>query len=1089
VPARELPPISTQRAAFDERVQKTAAALRTSGIPSQDIRLPNTGTPAEIVDGVVEPGYVVAANVTPYAAQAPAPFGLAYYGENDSSGTISATTLNASSVAGSLTVNGMDALYMDVDTPDMWGIQLNAILGNVTLAGDSGFQFWTQNAVDVYQNNDTINLGEDTWNFSTPSSYIPTGTSTILSHNSNSSDVEGLYVGLGPWIHVTEPFTIAVYLNSSITATGDQELWYNYSLLSGGHFSSGNYDWLIFNSGGPSVHAPIAPFVADGSAIDPVGQTYDYELAFGIGGYNGATMDVLSANLSATLDYCPIAIAVCTPVQEQSVPAAEDVGSQTGETSAGLAMTYTGTTGTAAAGPFILRGLWGFSGLSGSAAGSIPVTNAIQVSGSPDPSGTAPYLFVYFSNTSGLDTQFEWAPDVPVWNLAPGAYQYEVMLADYAEQSGTLLVGPGPTTLSITLPYQPTAGVYTPLWAMSNAQLAGISSSGSGSLVSHYQLFNNPTNSCTNCGGALDNNLSPIFSSWNDYYFPVYEGILLDGTSSYVDIDHSVSFCTYYLSWSDDGTSPSVCFDLQIVLYSADHVTLEHTQVTGGWPGMFETQTVANFVDASQNVFPQADIMIWNSSDDLVMANTFTAAVTIPYFGSSPLYCYGCVSPDELLLYGGHGNTVWGNTFLDPTGPSAGDINAAYAGLAEAESGDLIYNNNFSVDNPTVYLPYDIYTDACPDGYAGQCGPIGPPTYSDEWNVTPQAARAVSATVNGFPLSGNILGSSCSIQGGNYWNDWGNLANPQGVTPFVNVVNYYEIGVLLGGGPTDHASIRTGGDYAPLTHHFCHPSDEARFHAVGLPAGTEWWVNLPGAVQVASVTAWVNVTVSAGPLAFTVGTAANFGVARVTGPSGTTFDSVTLTGRDNVRVVFGALETLNFTESSVAKYQAYLGAPWQVSINGTLAGGPPMQVTSTTTNTVSFTVPAGARLWFNVTPPGPEYLPIPSNGSLTVPVHSSLHVVKFRLLTVVITFHERGLSASGSWTVTVSNGTSPVYSYPISTASGSGLRIQFSLPAGTYNFTITANNGQTPSPTTVTWTDPGPIGGNRTGPSELILFS
>jgi len=546
-PLHALPPTSAVSQAFDQRVHATARALADAGVPADEIRLPYAGPSAQVENGAVVPGYAVAAqNVSSFYESAPAPSGLAYYGESYPAGHLVATSLNASSVAGSLTVNSASTLYMDVDTPDMWGIQLNVVLGDVTLHHVPGNEFWVQNAVDVFENNNTINLGEDTWNFSSPSAFIANDTSTILSHNPNGSVIGGLYIGEGPWVYAPQPFTLTLYVNSSLTPADDQELWYNYSLsAAGGIHHHGTYDSLVFNTGGSGHTYGVAPFTANGFHVDPVGTTNDFEFDFPIGGYNGASQDVLAANMTATLDYCPITIASCTSAQFQSVPAATDFGGETGETSLGLAVTYAGTTAIATAGPFILRGLWGFAGAAGSAAGSTPVTNLISVSGSPDPTATSPYVFVFLHTPSFYDSVWEWAPDVPVWHLAPGSYSYEVMLADYANRSGTLVVGASPTSLGVTLPYHPASGVYTPLWALSNAQLAGISTTGDGTVSDQYAVFNNPTENCTECDGASNGNLTGFFLSWNDYVFPSFTGVLLDGTTAYVDVNAPVSFSVY----------------------------------------------------------------------------------------------------------------------------------------------------------------------------------------------------------------------------------------------------------------------------------------------------------------------------------------------------------------------------------------------------------------------------------------------------------------------------------------------------------------------------------------------------------------
>ena len=59
----------------------------------------------------------------------------------------------------------------------------------------------------------------------------------------------------------------------------------------------------------------------------------------------------------------------------------------------------------------------------------------------------------------------------------------------------------------------------------------------------------------------------------------------------------------------------------------------------------------------------------------LIMSNTFA--------GTAPTS--GHVAPDELVMYGGTDNEVWGNTFLDPPGVTH-SYSGSYAGIAMAES-------------------------------------------------------------------------------------------------------------------------------------------------------------------------------------------------------------------------------------------------------------------------------------------------------------------------------------------------------------------------------------------------------------------
>ena len=107
------------------------------------------------------------------------------------------------------------------------------------------------------------------------------------------------------------------------------------------------------------------------------------------------------------------------------------------------------------------------------------------------------------------------------------------MLSDYQERTGSITVGSSTTTLTATLPYSTASGVYTPLWALDNAQVAGISSSGTGTVSDQYVLFNNPTSSCTFCDGASNGQLSSVFDTKNDYSFKSFSGVFLNGTSVY----------------------------------------------------------------------------------------------------------------------------------------------------------------------------------------------------------------------------------------------------------------------------------------------------------------------------------------------------------------------------------------------------------------------------------------------------------------------------------------------------------------------------------------------------------------------------
>jgi thermopsin len=718
-------------------------------------------------------------------------------------------------------------------------------------------------------------------------------------------------------------------------------------------------------------------------------------------------MDVLAANLSASLNYCPARTPTCSSSQFQSVPAAEDFGSETGESSSGLNFAYSGTSATASAGPFILRGLWGYSSAPGSAPGSTPVVNEVSVSGDPESAKSSPYVFAFFNTSASPDSSYEWAPDVPVWHLAPGAYHYQLMLADYAEQTGTLVVGGTPTVLSVVLAYSPSSGVYTPLWAFNDSELAGISNAGNGSLTNQFQPFNNPTSACDACGAAPDGSLSDSFGAWNDYYFPTFAGLLFAGTDAYVDIDRPVNFSVDYSTVSS--AFPSLHFFLQIALVSTEHATLAHDPLAGGWPLMFGIETLAGAVPPSSNPFPQANVVLWNSSDDLVMSNTFVPAASIPFDQGScpeicPPYCGpACPPPDGLLLFGGTGNTVWGNTFEDPTGPYA-QAPPYYAGLAESESGDLIFNNNFSIDNPAVYLPFNIYYDSCPDGYAGGCGPGGLAQFTDTWNVTPQAASDVSATVNGVPLSGNILGSACAIQGGNFWSNYGNALNPYSLLPYANIYNYTDLAPMLPPGyRLVNRSIGVGGDDVPLTRASCvSPSIyTVSFRETGLTAGTAWAVSVDGR-QSNSTLPWVNVTLPNGTYSYEIQAPFGYWADIANG-------SVTVAGANlTIATLFYTIYTVTFTESGLPS-----GTNWSVTLEG--------QTRNSSDPQIVFSNESNGTLSYSVGPVAGYSTSIPV-GMVTVDGRSVLQPIPFAAVlptTFEVLFVESGLPSGSDWSVTL----------------------------------------------------------------------
>jgi thermopsin len=814
-----------------QHTRTIASNAVAAGLPARDLHLPYLGSiPDQEVNGVPETGVQIASECPEDEDGfnvAPVPSGIAYDGQSyRGDALVNDPTLDSNSLLGTLTVSSINNFYPDSATPTLWGAQLNTVLANVTILGHRGYAFWVQNVLSYDSHNDTLSFVDDTWNFTSYTSEMQP--SSLVSWSPNGSDYTGTWVAFSQTYYAPPPFTASLYVNSSVNSAGDQVLWYNYSVIDRGHFYHGTYDDLVFRSQVPGSPRSLRPASFEASAITDHLVNEGYEFDSFIGADDGSNQLVLAASATEQLQYC--SLAQCTPTHfaYANVPAAVNFGSQTGEETVGVDVNYVGTTAYLSGGPLILHGLWNYTGEAGIAPGNTPVTNAITVTGSPLPITQQPYVFVFFQDTANptFGSQgYQWAGDVPTWYLMPGTYHYEVLLSDYQERTGEITVGTSPVTLAVSLPYSTTSGVYTPLWAFDNAEVAGISSSGAGTISDQYVLFNNPTSGCTSCGSAPNGTLSPLFFSQNDYTFKTFSGVFLSGTNAYIDVNAPPSFLVHA------APNAFTSYYLNFQFYQTSHVTLSHAAAIRGWPAQSEISFYIT-VPASQNPAPQADVYVWNSTHDLIMSNDFVAVRPMG----------GDVSPDQLVLYGGTDNVVWGNTFQDPPGVALG---RTYAGIGIAESGDLIYNNNFSIDNPVVYLPFNFPNVAdclpqCAQSDLNNTWFYDHP--EDTWNVNPQSASHVARTVNGFPLSGNVMGPGYTVvghpssagQGGNFYWNFGTSPNNRSTIPYVDRFYYsdwsnlYPLGcgtIQPPGAPCGTSppivgsyenGIQFGGDFAPI---------------------------------------------------------------------------------------------------------------------------------------------------------------------------------------------------------------------------------------------------------------------------------
>jgi thermopsin len=764
---------------------RVASEIRQSHVPTSDVFLPNFHPQLTVQNGTITPTY----------AQAPAPMGIGDLGIQKVNGKDVGTVSYTPSVEATVTVNTLNSSYVDGFGPDSVSMQLNTVLTNVDLFNTTGNQFWIQNVPVYVESTHKLYIVDNIWNFSNPA--------FDLTQNSFWSDrgfpvPPVFYYAEGPTWTTGLPFTVHVYNNATVL-NDRPTVFLNYSItLSSGRTVTGSYDKVEFNSTGyarPTHPAPSPTFQIDGQQFGANGYLpNDAEIMLG-GSDDGCTTSVYDIN--ATMELATLANGTST---YSPVPAALDFGFDTGETSEGISE-WASTTPTPVAhlvsGPSLLHPLWG---MTGAVAGSISVTLHV----------TPANAFV-FASTGGKfnPSTAAWSPLLATglgsYQLAPGTYTFEVLLSDHATR--VVHVGSAIST-SVNLGASPGVGIDTPLYAWGNAEVANISQpGGAGTVGNPYVLLN---------GGSAT--LNPLFGEFNDFFFPVFSGIALTNTTDYVTIENAPSFAiTYSLPVEAAAVAlngvPSTNF-LQQVFLNDRHVSVVDNPVISGWFSSYDAGTLL------------ANVIFWNSSDNLVAGNTFEDMGV------------------AINIYGGSNTVVWGNTIsvsypVCPDPAAVENDPGNETGLLLSANHDLVYNNIFDVPVPAITPTTNLLT-------------FVPSSYVDTWNVTSAPASTV-LKVNGFGLSGNILGGA--REGGNYWSTYGTPSNPYGTVPF-----------------DASGGISTGGDSLPLVPFVLY---HVNFTETGLPAGTLWSVTLGGVVR-SSTTPTITFFDPAGAYGYAVGPVAGF---------------------------------------------------------------------------------------------------------------------------------------------------------------------------------------------------------------------
>jgi len=211
------------------------------------------------------------------------------------------------------------------------------------------------------------------------------------------------------------------------------------------------------------------------------------------------------------------------------------------------------------------------------------------------------------------------------------------------------------------------------------------------------------------------------------------------------------------------------------------------------------------------------------------------------------------------------------------------------------------------------------------------------------------------------------------------------------------------------------------------------------FTETGLPSGATWNVTLNGA-ESSSSTSSISFSEPNGTYSYIIGIYQGYSASPYSG-------SVTVSGANvNVAITFTQVKySVTFTESGLPT-----GISWSVTLNG--------NTKTSTTSIISFTEPNGTYS-FSIASIN-DYSVSPSSGSITVNGFNMNLAITFTLVTYTVTFTESGLPSGTSWSVTLNE----------ITKSSTTNTITFSIPNGTYSYSIGSVNGYTTSPSSGTIT-------------------
>ena len=790
----------TERAeTMDREANLPAAARLEPNLGYASVREGSALVPANLALGQVSPG--------------PTSIGVNDLGlRTNSAGDLVPYSYRTTSLVGTVTIDSMSLLPVMANVSNGITVQENAVLNNVTVFGQSIDQIWAQNVILYSVTGHELQLLTDAWNFTGPPFSLPQ--SSIYANSPGGYDFGGVYVHqvpLTPPAYIVQmPFTIRLYLNAT-NVDGRNALYFNYTLSSasdmfldgrnlGTSIEDGSFDWIIFNSkaGQPKGYtAPPASFLISGSEATNLGLANDAEIAI-CGPSDGYSADIRAMSATAQLQDLN-----GTTAKYSAVPAAFTTTEDTGESVEGVDAHFTSAgarTGTAilSAGPEFVYGLW-------NATPAPEQQYTVDLSAPTGQLWVAPVVGTGGSTTFSNDSA-AWAlgttADLTFWlPTGPDLHYNALALANNYDPKLVALLSPGGTD-RIHLTVDAARGVYVPVIAFGNGQVAELAAFGDGSAAFPYVV-------------ALhqDRPISALYGTFDEFGEPIYPGLLFSGVTAHVDlvglpnfrIDLSATdlFPLQYF-W---GLNPPVTNDLPIEAYDSSNLSIVGASGISGWfPAMLTG-------------FLYGSLYLSDVTHSLVAYDDFSS------MGSSMVI----VDPQGNRT--DEDNTVFGNVFrVNPIvyGPNGSSLYLAYAfetgytgapavgGLGVLSSGNTIYNNLFDTpigaysppQNPL--LAYVFINDL---GYQDSAQVAT--TWTNRWNISLEPAGYTNWD-NGFALTGNVVGAA--FEGGNAWASW------NGTVPY-----------------TSQSLIPTGGDDLPI------PLPGQSVHALlfrelGLPGGTAWSV-------------------------------------------------------------------------------------------------------------------------------------------------------------------------------------------------------------------------------------------------------